>query len=179
MWLAHSGAGQPVEEVTSLLLIGDTVLVLWLFEKRGKAKNPMSKRRTWLLGGVVAAVLAVAVTTPLWLPKKSTSTGPRRETSARIAIRSPQSGATVGHQVPVKIELIGGTLVGTNVVKGPDGGHIHLLLDGEILSQSLELEQTVKVDKAGAHTITAEYVQADHQPFKTPVQASVFFTVRP
>jgi hypothetical protein len=174
MFLAHSVSGQPTEEITSLLLVGDTVLALWFLEKRGKAKAGMRKASLWVLGALVVVGLVAAFTTKLWLPKKKVATS----TTARIAIRSPQSGQVVtGKTVHVKVELLGGKVLDNKVVSAPGGGHIHISIDGTLLTQSYQLEQDLDV-KPGLHTVTAEYVRADHRAFQPPVQAAVVFTDR-
>jgi hypothetical protein len=78
----------------------------------------------------------------------------------------------------VVLDLRGGTIVqATTTSIAPDTGHVHLLLDGALVSMTFGTEQVVDLSTvpAGAHTLTAEFVAADHLPFAPPVTASVDF----
>jgi len=54
---------------------------------------------------------------------------------------------------------------------------VHLLLDGALVSMTYGTEQVVDLTDvpAGPHTLTAEFVAADHLPFAPPVASSVDF----
>jgi hypothetical protein len=58
----------------------------------------------------------------------------------------------------------------------PNVGHIHLYLDGKLISKSPRLRDKVDVGP-GAHRIEAEFVAGDHGPFNPRVRAMVSFTV--
>jgi hypothetical protein len=78
----------------------------------------------------------------------------------------------------VKVRLIGATIVPvttTHIV--PDKGHLHLMLDGQIVSMNFKPTATIPV-KPGTHLLVVEYVAADHGPFNPrdyapPVQFTV------
>ncbi len=90
---------------------------------------------------------------------------------------TPASGAVVeGTTLRVQINLSGGRIVpqtSTNIT--PTEGHIHLLVDGKVVSMTYGVEQDVTVTK-GRHLLEAEFVAADHFPFNPRVLSSVIFT---
>jgi hypothetical protein len=104
--------------------------------------------------------------------------GPRPRSTATLAIVSPEPGSTVdGDSVRVRLSLTGATLAlqaSPDVV--PDEGHIHLKLDGELVSMTGTLEQDVPIAK-GPHIIEAEFVANDHLPFHPRVITAVTFVV--
>jgi hypothetical protein len=117
--------------------------------------------------------LIVRSTTP------TASFGPRPSSPVTIDIREPADGAhTDADQIAVRIDVVGGTLTQTTSSSiSPDTGHVHLLLDGAIVSMSGDTLQVVDIRTIapGRHTLTAEFVAADHLPFDPPVTATVTF----
>ncbi len=76
------------------------------------------------------------------------------------------------------MQLPGGTIVTTTSTKlTPDTGHVHLSLDGQVVSMTYGLVQSVSLRSLapGEHTLQAEFVAADHGPFNPRVTASVTF----
>ena len=85
-----------------------------------------------------------------------------------------------GDQVEVVMTLNGGTIVDTaSTTLTPDTGHIHLSLDGKLVSMTYGLVQLVDVSgiSPGQHTLEAEFVAAGHGPFDPRVVAQTTFTV--
>src|SRR5439155_25025137 len=83
-----------------------------------------------------------------------------------------------GSEMDVVLTLRGGTIVqATTTAIAPDTGHVHLLLDGALVSMTYGTEQVVDLSDvpSGPHVLTAEFVAADHLPFAPPVTASVDF----
>lgn len=111
-------------------------------------------------------------------PSSSSSSSQRPSTPAVIAIVQPTSGETVtGTTLNVVLTLANATLeppgVTTTVV--PTEGHIHLSLDGSIVSMTGSLTQQLAVNP-GPHILQAEFVANDHGPFYPRDIVSVAFT---
>ena len=78
----------------------------------------------------------------------------------------------------VRIRLTGGEIVPqTSTQLSPDKGHIHLSLDGKVVSMSYGVEQDIRVTP-GVHLLTAEFVATDHFPFNPRLISTVTFTVQ-
>ena len=108
-----------------------------------------------------------------------TATGPRIASTAEISIAQPTSAEDVtGSGLKVVMNLDGGTIVDTSSTRlAPDTGHVHLSLDGTIVSMTYGLGQVVDLHGVppGEHTLRAEFVAANHQPFDPRVVATVRF----
>jgi hypothetical protein len=105
--------------------------------------------------------------------------GPRPESTATLAIVAPTPGEHVaGSTLRVRIRLMGGTVVPqTSTDLKPDKGHIHLSLDGKVVSMAYGVEQDVTVTP-GTHLLTAEFVATDHFPFNPRVLKTITFDVQ-
>ena len=185
--LAHQGA---VDESLSVVLLFAALWVGWIGWSRLKGKA-FARLPTWAGPGllVVAAGLGVSAaavppalfpTTPAGSPAPSAvAAGPRPASTAALSFREPTDGDTVaGAQVEVVLELRGGRVVdGASSDLGPDTGHVHLALDGRVVSMTYGLVQVVDLREMspGPHTLQAEFVAADHAPFDPRVTAVVRF----
>jgi hypothetical protein len=112
-------------------------------------------------------------------PAVSPTLGPRPSSQARVAVVQPADGATVaGTSVHVVLQLTGAKIVvetTTNI--RPDEGHVHLYLNGQIVSMNYGLEQDLPVTP-GTYVLRAEFVAADHAPYNPRVVSNdVVFTV--
>jgi hypothetical protein len=127
--------------------------------------------------GVLLAVGAVACA-----PGSSSSTDDtaRPTTAAKLAILSPEPGATTGSAIVLKLQLTGATVVAPAQVTGvvPTEGHVHVSVDGKLVSMAYGLSQPVRGLTPGQHTILAAFVASDHRPFANQVGATVVFQVR-
>ena len=125
-----------------------------------------------------AAVIGSLLLPSLMWPT-AVATGPRPASSASIAFAEPAPGQIVtGEELGVRVGVDDGTIVeasSTNVT--PDTGHLHLFLDGELLSMTSSEDQRIDVGELtpGEHRLRAEFVAADHAPFDPPVVAAVTF----
>jgi hypothetical protein len=83
-----------------------------------------------------------------------------------------------GPELEVVVRLDGGTIVDPASTRlTPDSGHIHLSVDGKLVSMTYGVVQVVDVARLapGPHDLTAEFVAADHGPFDPQVTATVRF----
>ncbi|HVE92791.1 MAG TPA: hypothetical protein VNE62_10930 [Actinomycetota bacterium] len=131
------------------------------------------------------AVAVVLALTSWSCARGSPQSTPAPPTPARIAstatvdLVTPKPGAVVqGPRVDVRIALNGGEIrTETSRDLKPDLGHLHLLLDGKVVSMNYGLEQ--KLDVApGDHLLQVEFVALDHGPFSPRITDTSNFTVR-
>jgi hypothetical protein len=110
-------------------------------------------------------------------PSPATLVRPR--STATLAIMAPEPGAVIsGTTLHVRLKLTGAEIVPqTSTNLSPDKGHIHLSLDGRVVSMAYGVEQDVPA-ASGVHLLLAEFVATDHFPFNPRVISTVTFTVR-
>lgn len=137
--------------------------------------------------GLVAAVLVLAVTaaacgggsdTPT--PTPTGFSGPRPASTGTLSIVSPTDGQVIhGSTVNLKIDLKDATIVPTTSTDlKPNEGHIHVLLDDQLVSMTTGTELPIENVTPGHHVIQVEYVATDHGPFNPRVIAVVSFDVK-
>jgi hypothetical protein len=178
--LAH--AGTP-DEAVSAVLLGGSFWLGYIARQRGRERTSRRAPRwqlptMWAGAGVlaVAGLTAVAWVRPLIGPSTV-----RPSSSATIAFEEPTQGEVVsGNVLQVRLRLEGGRVVpnATTAITS-DTGHIHLSLDGSLVSMTYGLEQTISLigQDPGTHVLQAEFVAADHAPFNPRVLASVTFSI--
>ena len=180
--LAHAGA---VDESLSVALLFVALWVGWVGWSRWRGtgfERLPARAGPALLASAVALVVAAAVVPPALFPATpgvASPNGARPSTSATLAFADPVAGASLtGDEVRVVLELRGGRVVdGAATDLAPDAGHVHLSLDGRLVSMTFGLVQVVDLRSvsAGAHTLEAEFVAADHAPFDPRVRTVVRF----
>jgi hypothetical protein len=115
-------------------------------------------------------------------PTSSTPTvaADRPASTAKLAIVSPRNGEVVhGSIVQLKVSLKDAKVVPattTDIV--PDEGHLHVLLDGELVTMTGELQQLIANLTPGQHLLKVEFVATDHAPFDPRVIVAVAFEVK-
>jgi hypothetical protein len=177
--VAHIGLPGPAPFIaTGLFLAGvGAAYGAWWFNEH----PPPSGGRACSIGlGVVAgACLILATIFPVLLGARP-SLG-RPSSAARLTFVSPQPGEVFRGDpasIPIELELDGGKIVPfTSLRLVPDEGHIHLSLDGALVSMTTGLTARLTA-RPGRHELRAEFVAVDHGPFDPAVIAAVTFTVR-
>ncbi|HEX9246709.1 MAG TPA: hypothetical protein VGA35_11160 [bacterium] len=112
-------------------------------------------------------------------PPSAPASRVRPQSTATVAITAPVPGAEVpAGMLHVRIRLTGGEIIPqTSTQLSPDKGHIHLILDGKVVSMAYGVEQDVEVT-TGLHLLQTEFVATDHFPFNPRVISAVTFTVK-
>ena len=143
----------------------------------------------WSLAVIGGIVVIAGLTLPRQFMRPNVATptptpsGARPASTATLAIVEPMPGQVVSAndaQLDVVMTLDGGRIVDAASTKlTPDTGHIHLSLDGTLVSMTYGLVQLVDIRGlvAGEHTLEAEFVAADHGPFDPRVIAQTTFTM--
>ncbi|MDP9330615.1 MAG: hypothetical protein M3P11_08275 [Actinomycetota bacterium] len=149
---------------------------------RNRSRSPISI--TMAVAAVMISVLAACGSGGSSGGSTSTSTSvatsPRPASTAHLSILSPANGQVIhGTTLTLKISLKGAKVVQpsniTNIV--PDQGHLHVILDDQLVTMTAALEQTIPVTP-GQHLLKVEFVANDHAPFDPRVIAAVSFQVK-
>ena len=115
-----------------------------------------------LLGAIAIGIGSVAV-------------APRPVAAPNVGLKivAPSDGAVVpaGQPVDVEVDLTGGKLTTSTSQSAPNVGHLHVSVDGSIVSMPGAPVAPVEL-KPGPHTIVVEFVTASHQPFAPPITAT-------
>lgn len=184
--LAHAGGA---DETLSVVLLFAGLWVGWAGWSRLKGKGfpRLPIRGAYALIGVgialaiSAAVLPRMIFGPTLAPPAASPAAVRPSSTATIGFSRPSPGATArGDTLDVVMTLAGGTIVdATSTTLTPDTGHVHLSVDGKLVSMTYGLVQEIPLTglAPGSHTLEAEFVAADHGPFDPRVTASVDFSV--
>jgi hypothetical protein len=166
------GAAIGLAFVSLAAVFGVAALILFDSKDKGPHRRTLAWGATALAG--VSVVLAYA------FPVILGATAFRPRATARLGILSPAPGQVFRGspaKVPIELQLVGGRIVaGTSARAVANVGHIHLYIDGKLISMSPSLRDQVQLGP-GAHLIEAEFVAGDHGPFNPRVRAGVSFTV--
>ncbi|HUP86726.1 MAG TPA: hypothetical protein VM143_13765 [Acidimicrobiales bacterium] len=131
----------------------------------------------------LCALLTLAVTVTGCGGGKSsptaTTSDTRPTTTAKLEIVQPTANEETGADIKLVVKLTGAEVVPQASGKlTPDKGHIHVSLDGQLVSMAYGTTQDLHDLKPGPHTVQAEFVAIDHAPFRNRVVAAVLFTVK-
>jgi hypothetical protein len=180
--LAH--AGTPDEQVALVTVVAG----LWVgwagvsrVRHRGFPRLPIVVAYSLAALGVVVVIAGLTLPRQFMRPKASPPpSGARPASTATINLTRPTAGQVVnGNELEVVMTLPGGTIIDTSsTTLTPDTGHIHLSLDGKLVSMTYGLVQVLDLRSLtpGVHTLEAEFVAAGHGPFDPRVIATVRFT---
>jgi hypothetical protein len=176
------GTGSSLDEGVQSLLFLATLMLAWVGVSRIRDTgfHKLPRAAGWIAAVLAGCALVAAFVVPPRL--RPTIATVRPSTSARLAIMSPRPGQVFRGDpadVPVSLRLIGGRLVRfTSSRLVPNEGHVHLILDGRLLSMTSSTNQTLPLSP-GTYQLEAEFVAVDHGPFDPPVTSSVTFRVVP
>lgn len=168
MQLTHTiGSGGPEIE---LLVMAGAVLVLgvvFFFQKTVKPMVPLI---------LVLAAFALAGGAFMF---KSDPTTESATIEATVTIASPEAGDVVPANEPVALEvdLEGGELTAENEAADPSKGHLHVYVDGQLVSMPSTATPEVELEP-GDHEITVEFTQADHRSYEPRILDRVQVTAR-
>ena len=145
-------------------------------------------RRSLLALGIVFALSACgngaatpqATSSPTPTPTPTVSTD-RPASPAKLTIISPKNGQVVqGTTVEMKVSLKDAKIVpATSAIIVPDEGHLHVILDDQLISMTGDTSQLLSNLTPGQHLLKVEFVASDHAPFDPRVIAAVAFEVQP
>ena len=174
--IAHIGVPGPTPLIAMGLLIIGLAAGVGAYVLSGHTAG----RRAARLGLGVTAFGCLAAATALPFIIRPGPLFNRPSSRARLEILSPRPNEVITGNpatVHVGLLLVGGKIVPlTSIHLIPNEGHIHLYLDGSLVSMSgLDTDLTVS---PGEHTLLAEFVAVDHGPFHPRIRASVTFRVR-
>lgn len=130
---------------------------------------------------VLAAACTGGTTTPTPPPATSPPPSSRPASTAKLAIISPTQGEVLksGPTVTVKVSLKDAKIVApTSNHLVPNEGHLHILIDGQLVTMTAALSTVIPNVKPGHHVLEAEFVANDHAPFDPPVVALATFELQ-
>ena len=107
------------------------------------------------------------------------ATAPRPSSPAKLTIVTPRNGQTVRQDRPeVRVDLTGAKIVNqtTPRIEG-DQGHLHLLVDGKLVTMNYGLSERLPQLPPGQHVVQVEFVAADHAPFDPRILTQAAFVV--
>jgi hypothetical protein len=110
----------------------------------------------------------------------STAAADRPSSPAKLTIASPRNGQTVkGGTVELRLDLRNAKIVSATTTNiRPDQGHVHVMLDGRLISMNYQLSQALPKLTPGTHVLQVEFVAADHLPFDPRVLTQAAFQVQ-
>jgi len=113
-------------------------------------------------------------TTPTVAIERPTSTGV-------LTIVSPENGDRIaGGTAQLEVALKGAEIVDqTSTDLQPDQGHLHVMLDGSLVSMTSGTSLPLTDLTPGEHLLQVEFVASDHAPFDPRVLAAVSFEAKP
>jgi hypothetical protein len=132
-------------------------------------------------GGSGGSTGATSTTGPPGSTTSSESIGPRPSSPAVLTILAPKNGEVInGTSVDLRVRLQHAKIVpATTTHITPTQGHLHVILDDQLISMTQGTEQQVTGLTPGLHRIQVEFVASDHAPFDPRVIAIVSFQVKP
>lgn len=136
--------------------------------------------RGMLVAGLLALAAMAACSPESTSPPAAGTPQTRPSSTAELGILEPTPGQVVeGSEVLVRLELTGARITEQVTTRlAPDEGHVHLKLDGMVVTLLGGLEERLTGLTPGPHLLEVEFVAADHGPFTPRVIRTATFTVR-
>ena len=179
--LAHAGGhtlGQNIVE--TLLLLAGVAIACAAVRLRNVRVFGRAGPASGAVGILAVAALVLAFVVPSMLGIKVASVRP--STNAKIAILNPRPNQVLRGNpatIRVRVRVMGARIVSqTSTHLSPDKGHIHLYLDGMLVTMAYTTSTTIYA-YPDSHRLQAQFVAVDHGPFSPPVTASLTFRVVP
>jgi hypothetical protein len=171
--------GGPLDQTSTILAIAAVLAGLVAVQRlRGRAFGSVPRPAAYATAGLAVVLLVLAFVVPSIINPSPASARPR--STATLGILAPRPGQVFRGNpavVTVRLSLRDARIVPfTSTRLTPGTGHIHLYVDGALVSMTYGLSQRLRVTP-GRHTLLAEFVAVDHAPFYSPVTARVRFTV--
>jgi Family of unknown function (DUF6130) len=109
-----------------------------------------------------------------------TAAAERPSSPAKLTIETPHNGQVVkGGSVQLRLGLRNAKIVAATTTSiRPDQGHVHVMLDGRLISMNYQLSQALPKLTPGTHVLQVEFVAADHLPFDPRVLTQAAFQVQ-
>jgi hypothetical protein len=177
--VAHVGVPGPAPFIAMGLFFagfGAAYGAYWFFNH---PSLPLQRAPAVGLGVIAFGCFVLATIFPFLLGARPSLWRP--STTARLEIMSPHEGEVFRGDpasIPIGLRLDGGKVVPfTSLRLVANEGHIHLYLDGSLVSMTTALDAQVTASP-GQHELRAEFVAVDHSPFQPRVLATVTFWVR-
>jgi hypothetical protein len=167
MFVAHTfGRNGPDVE---LLLIAAALLFLGVTLFVQKTVKPQVS--------ILLMLGSIALATGAFVVGRSSGDAQAAPSGLGVTIVAPEDGATVsaGDEVTIRADVEGGSMTSSTSSSNPREGHLHIYVDGEIISMPTTLESSVTLEP-GAHTLTVEFTSADHTSFNPKVTDAVEVT---
>jgi hypothetical protein len=107
------------------------------------------------------------------------NTADRPASTGKLAIEAPRNGQVVkGSNLTLKVDLTGAKVVPATTTKiTPNQGHLHVTLDGKLISMNYGLSEKLPKMSLGTHLVQVEFVASDHLPFDPRVITQAAFQV--
>jgi hypothetical protein len=174
--LAHAGTPDEFVAEVFFVLAGASGWVA-VTRLRGRAFLGIPLAGAWGLAAVSALAIAGGIVVPSWMRPTYSAIRPR--STATLSIVRPSPGQVEhGNTMRVVLDLGGGRITPLTTTRlTPSTGHIHVYVDGRLVSMTTTTDGLVDISGLadGRHTLQAEFVAADHGPFEPPVVASATF----
>lgn len=176
--LAHSGVPGIAAFVAVGLFLAGTAAAFGAYWVRSHPPTRLPRTATMSLAVVAVGCLLVGTIYPVLVGAQPSLTRP--STTGRLTIVSPRQDQEFRGDpasIPVELQLDGAAVVPLSSLRlTPNEGHIHLYLDGSLVSMTAGLTARITASP-GSHQLRAEFVAVDHLPFDPAVSTTVTFSV--